>query len=118
MKMSSFSGGNQQKFVLAREMEQHPQTLVLCHPTRGVDIGAIDFIHRRILKARDEGATIYVVSSELDELLALSDQLWIIVKGTIVQKFSRHQLIQHSHDPEFQTQLGLLMSGSILGGVS
>src|SRR5690606_8413317 len=74
LKRSLFSGDNQQKIVLAREMERDPDVLVIGQPTRGVDIGAIEFIHNEIIKMRDEGKAILLVSVELDEIRSLSDR--------------------------------------------
>ena len=75
LKTSKFSGGNQQKIVLAREIERDPEVLIVGQPTRGVDIGAIEFIHRRLIALRDAGVGILLVSVELDEILALSDRI-------------------------------------------
>jgi general nucleoside transport system ATP-binding protein len=80
---SKFSGGNQQKLILAREFEQHPKILLVGQPTRGVDIGAIEFIHGQLRKLRDAGCAVLVVSSELDEILALSDRVLVMNQGRI-----------------------------------
>ena len=72
---SLFSGGNQQKLVLAREIDQDPDILIVGQPTRGVDIGAIEFIHRRLIELRDRGKAILLVSVELDEIRSLSDRI-------------------------------------------
>ncbi|MCC7441943.1 MAG: ABC transporter ATP-binding protein [Bdellovibrionales bacterium] len=85
------SGGNQQKLIIAREFERKPRLLVAAQPTRGVDVGAIEFIHDRILKARTEGAGVLLVSSELDEVLALSDRILVLYEGRIVAEFTRAQ---------------------------
>ena len=79
----SFSGGNQQKIVVAREMEQNPDLLLVGQPTRGVDIGAIEFIHGRLRAMRDAGGAVLVVSSELDEILALADRVLVMDRGRI-----------------------------------
>ena len=71
MQAKSFSGGNQQKIVLAREIERNPDLLLVGQPTRGVDIGAIEFIHKQIVALRDEGKAILLVSVELDEIMSL-----------------------------------------------
>jgi len=81
---SSFSGGNQQKIVLARELDRNPDLLVVGQPTRGVDIGAIEFIHRRLVALRDAGKAILLVSVELDEILALADRILVMHDGRIV----------------------------------
>ncbi|MNJ92812.1 Ribose import ATP-binding protein RbsA [compost metagenome] len=85
------SGGNQQKLVVARELGNKPGFVLAAQPTRGVDIGAIEFIHNEIRKSRDEGAGVLLVSSELEELMALSDRILVIFKGHIVGEFKRHQ---------------------------
>ena len=83
LKTSKFSGGNQQKIVLAREIERHPKVLLVGQPTRGVDIGAIEFIHRRLIALRDAGVGILLVSVELDEIMSLSDRILAICGGRI-----------------------------------
>jgi simple sugar transport system ATP-binding protein len=85
----SLSGGNQQKLIIAREFEYAPKLLIAAQPTRGVDIGAIEFIHTRILKARSEGCGVLLISSELDEVLDLSDRILVIYRGKINREFSR-----------------------------
>lgn len=85
------SGGNQQKLVVARALSQKPQVLIAARPTRGVDIGAIEFIHNEMRLARDRGAGILLISSELDELMTLSDRIFVIYKGRFVAEFSRSQ---------------------------
>ena len=72
----NFSGGNQQKIVVAREVERNPDLLLIGQPTRGVDIGAIEFIHKRIVELRDAGKAVLLVSVELDEIMSLSDRIW------------------------------------------
>ena len=83
LRSSSFSGGNQQKLVLAREASLAPQVLLVGQPTRGVDIGAIEFIHGRLRAMRDAGGAVLLVSSELDEILALSDRVIVMNAGRI-----------------------------------
>lgn len=78
------SGGNAQKVVLARELGKDPRLLIAAEPTRGLDVGAIEFVHRRIVEARDSGIPVVVVSSELDEVLALSDRIAVMFEGRIV----------------------------------
>jgi general nucleoside transport system ATP-binding protein len=104
LKTANFSGGNQQKIVLAREMERNPDVLIVGQPTRGVDIGAIDFIHNQIIKMRDAGKAILLVSVELDEIRSLSDRILVLFDGQIVGEA----------DPATadETELGLLMTGS------
>ncbi|MFT4014687.1 MAG: ABC transporter ATP-binding protein [Paracoccus sp. (in: a-proteobacteria)] len=80
----NFSGGNQQKVVVAREVERNPDLLLIGQPTRGVDIGAIEFIHKRIIELRDAGKAVLLVSVELDEILALSDRIAVMFDGRIM----------------------------------
>src|SRR5439155_1736550 len=80
----NLSGGNQQKVIVAREMGSKPKVLLAAQPTRGVDIGAIEFIHRRIVQERDEGTAVLLVSAELDEVRSLSDRIAVMYEGRIV----------------------------------
>ena len=84
LKSASFSGGNQQKLILARELEKNPEVLLIGQPTRGVDIGAIEFIHQRIVAMRDAGCAVLLVSVELDEIMALSDRIIVMFEGRVV----------------------------------
>jgi ABC-type uncharacterized transport system ATPase subunit len=88
-RIGDLSGGNQQKFVIGREFSRSPSVILCAEPTRGVDVGSIELIHREILKHRDEGAGILLISSQLEELMALSDQIYVMFEGAIVQSFSR-----------------------------
>lgn len=99
----NFSGGNQQKIVVAREVERNPDLLLIGQPTRGVDIGAIEFIHKRIVELRDAGKAVLLVSVELDEIMSLSDRVLVMFDG----------MIMGERDPEMTTagELGLLMAG-------
>ena len=97
------SGGNQQKLIVAREFHRNPKMLIAAHPTRGVDVGAIEFIHGRIIRARDSGAAVLLISSELDELLALSDRILVLYEGRIVAEFLRGQASER--------ELGMKMGG-------
>ena len=90
--LSSLSGGNQQKLLVGRELEQAPRLLIAVHPTRGVDIGAIDFIHKQIIAARNEGCAVLLVSTELDEILTLSDRISVIFKGQIKGELARDEV--------------------------
>jgi ABC-type uncharacterized transport system ATPase subunit len=85
---SSLSGGNQQKVVVAREVARNPRVLVAAQPTRGLDVGAIEFVHRRLVEERDEDRAILLVSFELDEILSLSDRILVIYEGEVVAEFS------------------------------
>ena len=105
LKCANFSGGNQQKLVLAREIEQHPEILLVGQPTRGVDIGAIEFIHRRLIDMRDAGCGVLLVSVELDEIMALSDRILVMFEGRIVGEVSGK-----SADPR---TLGLMMANAM-----
>ena len=99
----SFSGGNQQKIVVAREIERNPDLLLVGQPTRGVDIGAIEFIHKQIVALRDAGKAILLVSVELDEIMSLSDRIAVMFDGQIMG----------TRDPATtnERELGLLMAG-------
>ena len=83
LEATSLSGGNQQKLVIARELEHDPDLLLVGQPTRGVDIGAIEFIHRRLVAMRDPGKAVLLVSVELDEILSLSDRILVMFDGRI-----------------------------------
>ena len=83
LKSANFSGGNQQKLILAREMEHDPEVLLIGQPTRGVDVGAIEFIHQKILAMRDAGKAVLLVSVELEEILSLSDRIMVLCDGEI-----------------------------------
>ncbi|HEY3069139.1 MAG TPA: ABC transporter ATP-binding protein [Gaiellaceae bacterium] len=85
---ASLSGGNQQKVVVAREVARNPRVLVAAQPTRGLDVGAIEFVHRRLIEERDESRAILLVSFELDEILSLSDRILVIYEGQIVAEYS------------------------------
>ena len=85
---SSLSGGNQQKVVVAREVSRNPQVLIAAQPTRGLDVGAIEFVHRRLVEERDNGRAILLVSLELEEILSLSDRILVIYEGRIVGEFA------------------------------
>ncbi|WEX88634.1 ABC transporter ATP-binding protein [Sinorhizobium garamanticum] len=102
LKTANFSGGNQQKIVLAREMERGPDVLIIGQPTRGVDVGAIEFIHKRIIEMRDQGKAVLLVSVELDEIRALSDRILVMFAGRVVG--------ERSPDAT-EGELGLLMAG-------
>jgi simple sugar transport system ATP-binding protein len=82
------SGGNQQKVILAREIDRNPKVLVAAQPTRGLDVGAIEFVHRRLVGERDGGRAVLLVSLELEEILSLSDRILVMYEGEIVGEFS------------------------------
>jgi simple sugar transport system ATP-binding protein len=81
---SSLSGGNKQKVVMAREMSRELRLLVASQPTRGVDVGSIEFLHKRIVSERERGAAVLIISSELDEIYALSDRIAVMYRGAII----------------------------------
>ncbi|MFN8222568.1 MAG: ABC transporter ATP-binding protein [Gaiellales bacterium] len=81
------SGGNQQKVILAREIDRNPPVLIAAQPTRGLDVGAIEFVHRRLVEERDEGRAVLLVSLELEEVLSLSDRILVMYEGEIVGEF-------------------------------
>jgi ABC-type uncharacterized transport system ATPase subunit len=83
----ALSGGNQQKVVLAREIDGDPRVLIAAQPTRGLDVGAIEFVHRRLVEQRDAGRAVLLVSLELEEILSLSDRILVIYEGRIVGEF-------------------------------
>ncbi|QSX06779.1 ABC transporter ATP-binding protein [Sedimentibacter sp. zth1] len=103
-KTRSMSGGNQQKAIVARELDRNPELVVVVQPTRGLDVGAIEYIHKQIIKERDQGAAILLVSLELDEVMNLSDRILVMYEGEIVGEL----------DPKKTTvqELGLYMSGA------
>ncbi|TWG65962.1 MULTISPECIES: ABC transporter ATP-binding protein [unclassified Aminobacter] len=102
LKTANFSGGNQQKIVLAREIEKDPDVLIVGQPTRGVDVGAIEFIHKRLIEMRDAGKAVLIVSVELDEIRSLSDRILVMFDGRIVG--------ERKGDAS-EGDLGLLMAG-------
>ena len=98
----ALSGGNQQKLIIGREVKVDPKLLLVSQPTRGVDIGAIEFIHRKLVDLRDSGCAVLLVSAELEEVTSLSDRLLIIHEGRIAGEV----------DPKVATleEIGLLMT--------
>ncbi|HEU0256815.1 MAG TPA: ABC transporter ATP-binding protein [Microbacteriaceae bacterium] len=102
------SGGNQQKVVLARELSRDLRLLIAAQPTRGLDVGSIEFVHERIVQARDEGVPVVVVSTELDEVVALADRIAVMYRGTIVG------IVPPTTPRE---TLGLMMAGQMPDGV-
>lgn len=103
---SSLSGGNQQKMVVAREIAKDPDLLIAAQPTRGLDVGAIEYIHKRLVEERDKGRGVLLVSLELDEVMALSDRIAVIYDGKIVGVLDAKEATEN--------ELGILMAGGTL----
>jgi simple sugar transport system ATP-binding protein len=101
----SLSGGNQQKAIVAREIDRSPEAFVVAQPTRGLDVGAIEYIHKRIVEERDKGKGVLLVSLELDEIMDLSDRIAVIYDGEIVGIVDAKETDEN--------ELGLMMSGSL-----
>jgi ABC-type uncharacterized transport system ATPase subunit len=101
--VGSLSGGNQQKVIVARELTRPVKLLIASQPTRGLDVGSIEFIHKQIIEARDKGAAVLLISAELDEIMALSDRIAVMYKGKILDTVDAKSATRE--------QLGLLMAG-------
>jgi simple sugar transport system ATP-binding protein len=99
----ALSGGNQQKLIIGREFDFKPKLLLVSQPTRGVDIGAIEFIHRKLVELRDAGAAILLVSAELEEVLSLADRVLVMYQGRIVGEVDPRQVDQE--------EIGCMMTG-------
>ena len=100
--VATLSGGNQQKVIIARELSGQPRVVIVAQPTRGLDVGSVEFIHREIVRLRDEGAAVLLVSAELDEILALADRIGVLYRGRLVGTFERPDATRE--------HLGLLMA--------
>ena len=100
----SMSGGNQQKAIIAREIDKNPEFLIAVQPTRGLDVGAIEYIHKQLVEQRDAGKGVLLVSLELDEVMNVSDRILVMFEGEIVGEI----------DPKSVTveELGLYMAGA------
>lgn len=100
----ALSGGNQQKAIIGREVDRNPDLLIAAQPTRGLDVGAIEFVHKRLIEQRDAGKAVLLISFELDEIINVSDKIAVIFEGSIIAIV----------DPKETTEqeLGLLMAGS------
>ena len=105
-KAGELSGGNIQKLIVAREMEQHSPLLIAAEPTRGVDIGAIEFIHNKLLEKREKGDAVLLISSELTEIMSLSDRIYVIYEGRAAGEFRKADATAEA--------LGILMMGGSL----
>ncbi|MEW6106758.1 MAG: ATP-binding cassette domain-containing protein, partial [Bacillota bacterium] len=108
--VGSLSGGNQQKLVVGRELARSPNLIVAAQPTRGLDIGATDYIHRQLLAMREQGKAILLISAELDEVRALSDRIAVMYEGQIVALRPAEEFTERD--------LGLLMAGQGVGVAS
>ena len=97
------SGGNQQKLIIAREVGQRPHVLIAVQPTRGLDVGAIEYVHKALIEARDQGKAVLLVSLELDEVMDVPDRIAIIYDGTIVDTIDAENADEN--------HIGLLMAG-------
>ncbi|WP_151083200.1 ABC transporter ATP-binding protein [Nocardioides cynanchi] len=106
---STLSGGNQQKVVLARELSRPLKLLIVAQPTRGLDVGSMEFVHRRIVAERDNGAAVVVISTELDEVLGLADRIGVMYRGKIIGE------MPGGADP---AEIGLLMAGTVPDSVT
>ncbi|MCF7875448.1 ABC transporter ATP-binding protein [Candidatus Bipolaricaulota bacterium] len=100
----SLSGGNQQKLIVARELSQQPKLLIAAQPTRGIDVGAIEFVHKRLMEERAKGKGLLLVSSELDEIVSLSDRIAVIYEGEFTGMFDADEISKE--------ELGVYMTGS------
>ena len=103
--MRSLSGGNQQKLVLGRELARRPKLLIAVQPTRGLDVGAINYVHRQLIEQRSAGVAILLISTELDEVVALSDRIVVMREGRVTGLPDR---------PSIET-IGAVMLGSVDG---
>jgi simple sugar transport system ATP-binding protein len=103
---SALSGGNQQKMIVAREIEKDPELIIAAQPTRGLDVGAIEYIHKRLVEERDNGRAVLLVSLELDEVLSLADRIAVIYDGEIVDILDAKEATEQ--------KLGILMAGGTL----
>ncbi len=99
----TLSGGNQQKLIIARELQRDPDVLLAIQPTRGLDVGAIEFVHQQLIAARDAGKGVLLISFELDEILDLSDRILVLFQGRITGEFENGKVSR--------TELGLHMGG-------
>ena len=102
-KIRNLSGGNQQKLIIAREISNDPDLLIAVQPTRGLDVGAIEYVHKILIKLRDQNKAILLISLELDEILDISDRIGVIYDGSIVGEFPQEMANENN--------IGLLMAG-------
>ena len=99
----ALSGGNQQKIIIAREIDKDPQVMIAAQPTRGLDVGAIEFVHQQLIAQRDQGKAVLLVSFELDEILNVADRILVLFGGQIVG--------ETTPDTTNEQELGLMMAG-------
>jgi len=111
-KAQTLSGGNQQKIILAREIEHNPEVLIAFQPTRGLDVGAIEYIHKELIKLRDTNKAILLISYELDEILSLSDEIAVICEGTLTAYLDQEEIQKTENLKE---TLGFYMAGGVGG---
>src|SRR5690606_10945508 len=102
-KASELSGGNQQKVIIAREVNQDPEVLLANQPTRGLDVGAIEYVHKSLLTQRENGKAVLLISLELDEILAIADRILVMYEGQLVGELSA--------DDADERKIGVLMAG-------
>ena len=102
-KIRNLSGGNQQKLIIGREIANDPDLLIAIQPTRGLDVGAIEYVHKTLIDLRDKGKAILLISLELDEILDVSDRIAVIYDGSIVGEFEQEEANEQN--------VGLLMAG-------
>ena len=105
---STLSGGNQQKIILAREIIHNPDVLIAFQPTRGLDVGAIEYVHRELIKLRDQGIAILLISYELDEIINLSDRIGVIHEGSLWADLGKDKI---RNNPRLKEDIGLFMAG-------
>lgn len=98
------SGGNQQKAIIGREVDRNPDLLIAAQPTRGLDVGAIEFVHKKLIEQRDAGKAVLLLSFELEEIMNLSDRIAVIFEGRIIASVNPQETTEQ--------ELGLLMAGS------
>ena len=103
-KARSMSGGNQQKAIIAREIDKNPELLIAVQPTRGLDVGAIEYIHKQLVAQRDAGKAVLLVSFELSEVMNVSDRILVMFEGEITGEFKADSITQE--------ELGLYMAGA------
>ncbi len=105
MPASNLSGGNQQKVIVAREFSRPIKLLIASQPTRGLDVGSIEYIHNRLIEKRDEGAGVLLVSPELDEVMSLSDRIAVMYEGKLIDILPASEATKE--------KLGMLMAGIV-----